>query len=230
MTKTICSVYFRDCVAYRPYKPRDRETGHNTRFFLPAAPRDGYTLLQIEEMDELQRLSSDFAPFNAQVSAGSIARDLMNEWGGNAPGDEHGGPGIFICAGNEPTEEELKRARARQARWCQWLVNGAQGEWINGNRNNIKDLHRAAAVWLGMERFEWLKEPEQAKTKKCPLCSSQIDGDAMVCPVCRHIIDARRFYAAQADLKAIEAEFAASAPAVVPDAAPEPMLDAANPQ
>lgn len=235
MKKTICSVFFKDCVASRPYKPRDRERGYNTRFVLPAAPRDGFTILKVEEMDELQNLGSDIEPFAAQVPADHIARDIMLEWSGNVAGNEFGGPGIFICAGDEPTPEELKRARHVQTIWCKWLCNIAQSEWVQGNRNNVKDLHRAAAKWLGTEQFEWIKEPEQASLKKCPLCSTQIEAPGGqlpgVCPACRNIINPALFYRFQAQAKVVQAEIERESAAlpVTPAPAPEPEL-AANPQ
>jgi len=123
-------------------------------------------------------------------SAREIADDLLNEWSHPAIGMGTGlGPGIFICAGVTPTDEEIQPQLEKQIAWAQYIVDKADELWITGKRDEVKEGHRKAALWLGRDR-EWAQVGRtQLLTKACPYCGTTISGAAPVCPTCHRVHD-----------------------------------------
>lgn len=125
------------------------------------------------------------------VFADDIARDVAHEWSSGYVGQESGlGPGVWLCDGDVPTMEEIEAARAKQTAYFEHLVNQANGLFYEGKANDISDLHRKAAKWLGYESVEWLNKMQQKALKECQHCFSKIDSRASVCSVCTRDVDA----------------------------------------
>src|SRR5262245_20014972 len=91
-TVTICSIYFRDLVTWRPYsvegkvittpQPGGAGGGFQHRFFIPAAAPGKYETLEIHEMYELQKDGSRQA-YSTKVypdGVGGLAEDLVRDW------------------------------------------------------------------------------------------------------------------------------------------------------
>jgi len=62
-----------------------------------------------------------------EISAREIAEDLCREI--NSDAGENSFLGVFVCAGDTPTEEELRRARTRLEEFYRALVAAADREW-----------------------------------------------------------------------------------------------------
>jgi hypothetical protein len=255
MPKTICSVFFQPVSATRPYalvvnQPNGTPgRGFMSRFSLEAAPPDGYTTCAVPDVcyEHNYLVEGNFA--DTPIYADHLAPDLVQEWCDVAKANAGMGPGIFVCAGSAPTEGELKKARLKQTLWCNKLVNDAEEAWLNNKRNDIGDLHRGAAQWLGRLGFAWMQNDGQVALKDCPLCMSKINAAAAVCPNCRNTIDWARLgehmrqqaeYEAQmkrlteqlaaVDPKAAEAAKAAEAPEQPKPTPIAPPLAAPKPQ
>jgi hypothetical protein len=194
MQKTICSVYFRPLTATRPFSKLRNRGGYRSLYELPAAEPGKFTTLVVEDGAQLTYIGEGkYQPIPVYADdngdgTGSIAADLVNEWGQHVLGAEAGGPGVFVCAGDQPTSEELETARASQERWATYLVNLAEEEWRAGKRTNVQTIQREAAIWLGRQDLEWVKPPQQVITKPCPFCFKLMDSRAMTCPD-GHIVD-----------------------------------------
>jgi hypothetical protein len=155
-----------------------------TRYVMPAAPKDGYTTLVVEDGQEwiMNWEIRELRP--APHSATSIANSLVHLWTSGTLGADSGfKPGIMLCAGDTPTEEELAHLREQQTRFFRALIDDGHAMFNRQEFKNISDLHRAAARWMGV-RVPWLVQLEQAQEKKCAACGENILTTALVCKHC----------------------------------------------
>ncbi|HEV2298310.1 MAG TPA: hypothetical protein VGR72_07320 [Candidatus Acidoferrales bacterium] len=119
--------------------------------------------------------------FPFTISARDIAEDIIQNLG------DHG---VFVCADSQPTEDELARARARRDSWYKRLVAEADEMWARGHSyREISDMHRRAAMALGLER-EWAYVPQ--RQMDCPACGEKVKPGVALCKHCNAILDADR--------------------------------------
>jgi hypothetical protein len=234
MTKTICSIYFDKCGPARRIFGTDPNRGGVTVYEIEAAPRGEYRTIKVADAFQREYVGNKVyvgIPVMADGPKG-IAEDVVREFSGGVLLSAYGGPGVFVCAGDEPTQEELERARKKQARWCQALINEAQSNWIQGKRDRIHEgsIFHKAAEWMG-QTYEWMKPPEQTNVSACPYCGSTVPFGVPVCATCGRTIDPVREKEIQAQLARlqeaqakIEAEVKAESPAadLTPETKPEP--------
>src|SRR5580704_15351285 len=108
-----------------------------------------YALLLITARGDVIDLG-DNRRFPFTISAREIADDLLQDL------HDHG---IFVCAGPRPTPEELVAAGLRRDTYYQRLITEGDTMWARGHSfREISDLHRRAAISLGVER-EWAYVP-----------------------------------------------------------------------
>lgn len=193
---TICSVFFQPIHAVRNYRPFDNSGGYTSHFSMEACKQGEHKLLKIGNYFEHtyvgERKYMDTPVYCDGING--LGFDLVNEWAENALGADKGGPGIFCCAGDEPTAEELERAFARQTAWADHICLLAEIEWINGRKGNVSKLQREAAHWLGRAaEYEWVSDRGTVRVTFCPMCAQSIDGRAIVCPKCHNIVDFTRY-------------------------------------
>lgn len=163
------------------------------RYVMPAAPKGAYSTLLVHDTYAWNRNWHDdaFSLFQAPISAGVVAANLVQVWAQNQIGTEGGlGPGILICADLEPTEDEIAAANAKQEDYFRFLVNQADTFYGQDNLVAITGMHRLAAEWMGATR-EWRKPIEQVKLVACPACGEEIRNIAKVCRWCH--TDLREF-------------------------------------
>jgi hypothetical protein len=229
-TTTICSVYFNKCgPARRVFSNNTRDgepTGGLTTYEIEAAPRGEFRTLKVHDAFQREYVGNKvYMPVPVPGGGKAIAHDIVREFADGTLLSAFGGPGVFVCAGDEPTPEELQAARAKQARWCQALINQAQGDWIRGKRDHIHEgsIFHKAAEYMG-QVYEWMKPPEQIQSASCPYCGSQVPAGVPVCATCGRTIDPVREKEIQAQLARlqdaqakIEAEVRAENPDAVLD-------------
>lgn len=120
-------------------------------------------------------------PILARDIANDIAREINSDSG---DGSFHG---VFLCAGNGPTREELDAAHARLREFDVKLVAAADLEWDRSrNPMFITDLERRAARRLKVDK-EWLYD--QKPMAECPACAERIKPGVAVCRACGAILD-----------------------------------------
>ena len=113
--------------------------------------------------------------------AGEIAADLTQDLDVQ---------GIFMCAGARPSKEEIAAAQTRRQDWYQQLVSEADTMWARGHSyREISDMHRRAALSLGIER-EWAFVPQ--KMIECPACGENLKPHVAVCKHCGAVLDAEK--------------------------------------
>jgi hypothetical protein len=114
-----------------------------------------------------------------RITAREIAEDIARELNGDSgEGSYHG---VFVAAGEVPTENELAEARRRLEEFHRRLVAAADLEWERTkNPMFITDLERRAARQLGLEkpwlyrrpparRLPRLRGKDQARSRRVPL-------------------------------------------------------------
>jgi hypothetical protein len=133
-----------------------------------------------------------------RIAAREIAEDVAREINGDSgEGSYHG---VFVAAGEAPTEGELAEARRRLEEFQRRLVAAADLEWERTkNPMFITDLERRAARQLGLEK-PWLYDARPLAD--CPVCAEKIKPGVAVCRSCGAILDREK--AAQYGLVAAE--------------------------
>ena len=139
-----------------------------------------YALLLITARGDVIDLG-DNRRFPFTISAREIADDLLQDL------HDHG---VFVCAGPRPTPEELATAAARRDTYYQRLITEGDTMWARGHSfREISDLHRRAAISLGVER-EWAYVP--MGMNECPACGEKVKPAVAVCKHCGAILDAEK--------------------------------------
>jgi hypothetical protein len=146
----------------------------------PATAGRPYALLLITARGDVIDLG-DNRRFPFTITAREIANDLLQDL------HDHG---IFVCAGPRPSAEELATAAARRDTYYQRLITEGDTMWARGHSfREISDLHRRAAISLGVER-EWAYVP--MRMHECPACGEKVKPAVAVCKHCGAILDAEK--------------------------------------
>jgi hypothetical protein len=150
-------------------------------YHIPArAAGEPYALVTITSRGDALDLG-DNRRFPFTIFARDIAEDLLQDL------REHG---IFVCAGERPSAEELASATARRDAYYHQLISEGDTMWARGHSfREISDLHRRAAIALGVER-EWAYVP--TRFADCPACGEKVKPSVAVCKHCGAILDAEK--------------------------------------
>jgi hypothetical protein len=120
-----------------------------------------------------------------RITAREIAEDIAREI--NSDSGDGSFHGVFVAAGDAPTEAELADAHRRLLEFHQRLVAAADLEWERSkNPMFITDLERRAARQLGLEK-PWLYDARPLA--ECPVCAERIKHGVAVCRSCGAILD-----------------------------------------
>jgi hypothetical protein len=113
------------------------------------------------------------------ITAREIADDLLQDL------QDHG---MFVCSGPRPSDEELTAATERRDSYYHRLIGEGDTMWARGHSyREISDLHRRAAIAMGIER-EWAYVP--MRMSECPACGEKVKTGVAVCKHCHAILDA----------------------------------------
>jgi len=147
-------------------------------YHIPAcAKSDPYALLLITSRGDVIDIG-DGRRLPFAISAREIADDLIQDL------HDHG---IFVCAGARPTDAELATAAARRDGYYHRLIAEGDTLWARGHSfREISDMHRRAALALGLER-EWAYVP--MRLMDCPACGEKLKPGVAVCKHCGAILD-----------------------------------------
>jgi hypothetical protein len=153
---------------------------HGVYHIPSCAKGQAYSLLLVTSRGDALDLG-DNRRFPFTISAREIAEDLLQDL------HDHG---VFLCAGARPTTEELNAATARRDAYYHRLVGDGDTMWARGHSfREISDLHRRAAIALGVER-EWAYVP--MRMADCPACGEKVKPGVAVCRHCRAILDPQK--------------------------------------
>lgn len=150
-------------------------------FTVPKGTRDKPGILVVE--DTWESGGTLDRPVNHRILAEYTAMHIVDDltiriWGVNP--QDRAWPGIFRCAGDEPTKEEIQDAWECQQRYWRHRVQHARGLERDEKRKEIQAIDRLAAEQLGIEEA-WVLGDSDSK-KRCVWCSKLIPKDARKCP------------------------------------------------
>ncbi len=169
--------------------------GATTTYTLPAAPKDGYVEIEVEDLQEWCRNwenpKEEYMPLPKPAHV--IGNALIEAWIGGVMGREKGGsPGIAIRNESIPVEQQVKELRALQTIYANTLVDDGQTRF-NRQDFNIPEEHRRMARWMGRD-VPWVAPDRQwSEKKRCPACSEEIPVAATRCHKC--YVDLIQWYA-----------------------------------
>jgi len=150
-------------------------------YHIPACAKgEPYALVLITSRGDALDLG-DNRRFPFTISAREIAEDLLQDL------HDHG---VFVCAGARPSSEELAASSSRRDAYYHRLVSEGDTMWARGHSfREISDLHRRAAMALGVER-EWAYVP--TRMAECPACGERVKPEVAVCKHCSAILNAEK--------------------------------------
>lgn len=150
-------------------------------FHIPARPAsEACALLVVTPRNDAIDLG-DNRRFPFAISAREIAEDIIQDL------EQHG---IFVCAGERPSDAELGAARDGRDAWYRQLITEADEMWARGHSyREISDMHRRAVSAMKMER-EWAYVPQ--RSVECPACGEQVRAGVAICKHCNATLDAER--------------------------------------
>ena len=150
-------------------------------YHIPACAKgQPYALLLITSRGDAIDLG-DNRRFPFTITAREIAEDLLQDL------RDHG---IFACAGARTTVDELTAAATRRDAHYHRLIGEGDTLWARGHSfREVSDLHRRAAMALGVER-EWAYVP--LRMSECPACGEKVKTGVAVCRHCHAILNAEK--------------------------------------
>jgi ribosomal protein L32 len=138
---------------------------------------EGHATLEVSDRIDVIDMG-DNRRLEVPIHARKIAEDLTADLGDY---------GVFVAAGDEPTMDEIAKARDHLVEVAKRLVFEGDQEWARShNYRLLSDLHRRAVKRLGLER-EWAYEP--AAMSECPVCGERIKPGVALCKSCGAILD-----------------------------------------
>jgi hypothetical protein len=147
-------------------------------------PNEAFAITPIRGCHAIMDLG-DKRNLEIRITAQEVAEDIAREINGDSgEGSFHG---VFVAAGEAPTEAELADARRRLEEFQRRLVAAADLEWERTrNPMFITDLERRAARQLNLEK-PWLYDSKPLA--ECPVCAEKIKHGVAVCRSCGAILD-----------------------------------------
>jgi len=167
-------------------------------FRIPAAPKDDFVLLLIEESSYIQRLPATDHSITIPVAAHHIAKSIVDDFINTViEADDNAGPGMmwFDFKVTRPQvlsdfKTEYDALRARQIRWFENLCRKADDDFNQYHKLGLISEHqRYAAKYLGHDA-EWLVNYNVNEGMvDCPGCYTKIDARAVKCLHCGAILN-----------------------------------------
>ena len=166
--------------------------------FLVIGPGSDYRYLGALHDDETENYAQ--IPIAPQTIAHGICEDYKD-----SVGLASHAPGVYFLRGEhdensylktEIQKEKYRLALTDQHGWFMAQMRLADTEWIRSGNNpvNISEAQRRIARILGLqEEKPWVDVPKLVRAMiDCPACLTQIPKGAVVCQVCKCIIDPER--------------------------------------
>ena len=164
----ICSVFSRDIYV----------ANHNGSYCIPARPENGkYGCVEVRPGLEKRELGDGKYLSYLTIPAKLIAEDFILIPQGETQFTDRG---VFVPAGDEPTDEELAQAQDRLMKWAEKQVGRADVSWAQtGNIREIADDAKFAAKLLKLTR-EWADSWKAKDVSVCPACNEAINKGARI--------------------------------------------------
>lgn len=121
--------------------------------------------------------------------ARQIADDICKQINANGPGEDSFF-GVFVCAGSEPTEQELENGRNRLRAYFMQCVAAADSQWSANPRHDlVSGVAKRGGRYLKLnpEDHGWMSNFQVMAD--CPACGTRIKPGVAICKGCGAILD-----------------------------------------
>lgn len=175
----ICNLTDREVYLYRTY---------GTYRIRGKKPRESYALTIVHpRMDAMD--FGEKRQIQVPIAATDIAADLVRDFNDDA--GEGSFLGLFVCAGDRPTNAELELYTKKLEESDMRFIATADKDYEENNgKLVITTIHRAALQRQGLER-EWAHNLKPMPD--CPACKTKIQLGAIKCPTCGAILDRKKW-------------------------------------
>lgn len=200
MPVTIASWWPAEQVCERKYRTREGG-GHLTRYTIPACPSDAKEPVLVVIADAMTHVylgEKQYQEIPVPGGARTIANDIVQALGTKQfMASATACPGVWVCAGDQPTPEESKTWRRRQEEYANTCAKMADEYHFTKQGAEISTLFRAMAEWLGLDprNHPWMRDTRRGEVKPCPYCRKQIDSESIKCGECGEIVDVAAYNA-----------------------------------
>lgn len=126
-----------------------------------------------------------------------LALDILGVGQFHTPGEDLTKWGVFVASGDDPTDEEISKAKAKLIRTYDQLINEADNYYNQGpsEYKNVTEMHRLAAKARGQKDKPWARGVQELAT--CGICGSGVSPVAALCPVCKNVLNEEKVIAAR---------------------------------
>lgn len=199
-SKFIPKSYKATVVSLIPWQMFPEEKPHlqPSTYKIPIAPKDGISVFHVGEAGYNVANPFDDTNIRVPVTPDEIARSIVEDYvSAQICLDEGACPGIFWVQGELTVEdvmqyypEKVAEYRLKQTNWFKLLVGMADADFTkNKNILAISDIQRHAARSLGIKK-DWVDFSVLGQDLEyCPFCKSIVPIGAVVCNVCREVIN-----------------------------------------
>lgn len=192
MTKTVASLCPWPVKIERPHF-----TMRNT-FELPAVPKgQPPATTKIDDNVQYAKILSTAPEAKYTILGEEIAADFVKHVAQDGPFmTEDARPAVWICAGDEPTQEEIAANLQKLRAYCGLMVEYADDldrrrQAGEPNVPKVTLRMKDAARFLDLKR-EWLTDLVNSATT-CWACTLTIPAHAIRCPHCKEIVNQARY-------------------------------------
>lgn len=153
----------------------------------------------------------DECTWNLQDEGRYFANELLGVGIGHSQQNSYVRRGCFIATAKEPTQGELKAARAELVKYMGELILEADRAWASGPQKAEQiirpEVHHVCAQWLNLTDRDWLRGTKPQGRIKCEMCGLLVDEGIATCQN-GHIVDADAYKRAVAQQEAIKKSLA----------------------
>ena len=182
-------------------------------FFIPPCPEDKpyvEMLTPLHELEEELYPSRDKKEYKRLQDEGrKMAIDIIGEGRNQDRKQSLRHTGVFIAAGEIPTDQEVAEAKTELIPYCQQMCDYMDRLW-DRDRKLAYDVYQAetfgkAARVLNLVGKPWQSQGEPSTNIKCPACRVSVEPDAPICHNCKGIVNQEAYLTWKAQQEQAEA-------------------------
>ena len=151
---------------------------HNGMYVLPGC-KDGerYSYVEVQPGYDRFDLGEDRHLVELVNTAKLIAQDFIGLVAGRTDYLERG---IFVPAGDEPTDEELAKAEAHLRKWLEVKINEAERVFAETGKLGWIDSNAKAAARRMGAKYKWAEDFNAKEMIDCPACARPMPKGAKI--------------------------------------------------
>lgn len=177
-----------------PERMVEKRSLYGRDFVIEAGSVEHPAICVVEDVyqSEYTAMTASFGPLMTTpkpVLARAVADDLVRCWTTNRGNtSDTASPGIWVCAGDGPSKEEIDEHAEKQRQYQMEQVEKGDTLFRDNRSDWITTTMRVSAKALGMMDRLWIRELRADNFTSCPACKEQIIAGALKCKHCSTVI------------------------------------------